>query len=247
MKKSLVALMVIMLVSGFVLYAETLEEVLKKNYDVRGGLDKLNAIKTQKMEGKGTMGSQEFPITMVVKRPNLMKVELEIMGKRVVQAYDGEKPWWIMPMMGINEPTEMTGDQAKEVTEQAQSFFPLLDYKKDGHKLELMGKEDMEGTEVYKLKLTRKDTGRETLFFLDAESGITLKASSSRKDGENEIQGEALFSDYKEVDGMMLAHQIQNRTGGGNHSGGPGFTIVISSYKINEPVDDSIFKIPAKK
>ncbi|MCP5048970.1 MAG: hypothetical protein GY940_17505, partial [bacterium] len=224
--------------SGFVLYAETLEEVLKKNYDVRGGLDKLKAIKTEIMEGKGSQGGMEFPMKMVAKRPNRFKMELEFMGKKVINAFDGEKAWWIMPMMSINEPTEMPEDRAKDVAEQAESFSPLVDYKKNGHKLELMGKEDMEGTETYKLKLTNKDSGRETLFYLDAESGITLKSVTSQKQGENEMQMETLFSDYKEVDGMMMAHQVQIRGAGGH--GGPGFTMVISSYKINEPVDDSI-------
>lgn len=242
MKKNLLAILLILSIGALGLYAESLEDVLKKNYESRGGLDKLKALKTSIIEGKALRMGVEFPIKMTIKRPNKMYMEAEFMGKRIVQAYNGKIAWWIMPLMGIEEPTEMSGDQANEFIQQAETMDPLVRYKELGHKLELIGKEDMEGTEVYKLKLTRKDTNKEFFFYLDVESGIELKSANYLKINEKEILMETYSSDYKEVDGMMVAHQIQTKQNGAEM-----MTMTMTSYTFNTEVDDSLFNLPPKK
>ena len=101
----------------------------------------------------------------------------------------------------------------KEIIEQAESLDLLVDYKDLGHKLEYVGKEDLEGTEVYKLKLTRKN-GKEMLFYLDCETGIQLKSSSYRKREETENLVETVMGDYNEVDGIMMPFQIETKVDG---------------------------------
>ncbi len=242
MKKCMIAILIIAVMSGTVLFSATLDKVLEKNYAARGGLEKLKAVKTTKILGKGIRQGMEFPISMIMKRPNKMRVEVEVMGKKIIQCYNGKKAWWIMPLMGIEEPTEMPEEQAKDTIEQAELMDPLVDYKAAGHKLELLGKEDMEGTEVYKLKLTRKDNKKELFFFLDVESGITIKSSAYRKRAGNEVLVETYYGDYKEVDGVMLPYQTESK-----FDGQTGLTITVTSYKLNEKVDDAIFEIPVKK
>lgn len=243
MKKYLVVILVIIGLSGMALYGEeTLDQVLAKNYESRGGLEKIKAAKTMIIEGNAVQMGNETPVLMIVKQPNMMKMEIEIMGKKMVQGYDGKIAWWIMPLMNINEPTEMPEEQAKELKEQAETMDPLVYYKDKGHKLELLGKEDMEGTEVYKLKYTDKDSKKESFYYLDVESGITLKTSTYRKQGESEILIESLTSDYKEVDGMMVPFQIDVKVNGNVMR-----TFTVTSYKFNTEVDDAIFALPAKK
>lgn len=242
MKKNFFAIILIVCISAIGLYGESLEDVLKKNFEARGGLAKLKAVKTTVVEGKGLRMGVEFPIKMIIKRPNKMIMEAEFMGKKIIQAYNGKVAWWIMPMMGIEEPTEMSGEQAKEVKQQAEMMDPLIWYKELGHKLELLGKEDLEGTEVYKLKLTRKDNNKEFFFYLDVESGIELKTSVYSKYNETEILVETFLGDYKEADGMMVPFQIQTKQGGQEL-----MTITMTSYKFGVEVEDSVFELPAKK
>ena len=242
MRKNLLVFVLIVLIGGFGLYSESLDDVLKKNYETRGGLEKLKAITTMVIEGKGMQGGVEFPIKMSMKRPNKMIMEAEFMGKKVIQAYNGKQAWWIMPMMGINEPTEMPEDQAKEVINRSEMMDPLVYYKEGGHKLELLGKEDMEGTPVYKLKFVPKDSQREYFFYLDEESGIELKYSVYVKSGETEVLVDTLLGDYKEVDGVMVPFTLQIKQGEI-----PGITFTFTSYKFNEKMDDAVFEIPAKK
>jgi outer membrane lipoprotein-sorting protein len=244
MKKQVVFIIVILFFCGAPLFAETLEEVLAKNYQSRGGLEKLKAIKTMKVEGKMvmTMQNMEIPVTMWIKKPNKMRMESTLMEKTIVVAHDGKKAWMINPMMGSEDPQELPEDRSKEITQQADSLFPLVDYKEKGHQLEYLGKEDMEGTEVYKLKMTRTDD-RVLYFYLDTETGIELKTSFYTKSRDKEILVETLMGDYKEVDGIMIPFSMEVKYPGMQQTQ----KLVFTSYKQNIMLEDSFFQMPPKK
>jgi outer membrane lipoprotein-sorting protein len=244
MKKHVVFIILILFFWGALLFSETLEEILAKNYQTRGGLEKLKAIKTVKVEGKMvmTMQNMEIPITMWIKKPDKMRMDASYMGKKVVVAYDGKKAWMINPMMGSEDPQELPEERTKEMSQQVDSLFPLLDYKEKGHQLEYLGKEDMEGTEVYKLKMTKTDD-KVFHFYLDTETGIELKISTYTKVQDKDTLVETLMVDYKEVDGIMIPFSFESKVAGMEQ----GQKIVFTSFKQNVTLEDSFFQMPPKK
>ncbi len=243
MKRVFIFMLVILFLSSLSLLAETLDEILAKNYESKGGLEKLKSITSIKIKGKivQAMMNMEMPMEIWYKKPNKIRMESEFQGRKVVQGYDGNIAWWIMPFLGSDDPQEMAEEQAREVKEMAESMDPLMDYKEKGYKLELVGKEDMEGTEVYKLKMTKKNDKVE-FFYLDTESGIELKSSSYVKRGENEILVETFFGDYQEVDGVVMAFQMEVKAD--NQSS---VTMTFQEFKFNEEMDDALFVMPPKK
>lgn len=244
MRKVFTAIFVVTLfLVGQSLFGETLEEILAKNYQARGGIEKLKSIKTMYIEGKIVIPAQglEMPIKMWQKRPDKMRMETTLQGKTIVQAYNGQKAWWIMPFMGTGEPQEMPETQAKQIKEQAESMDPLVYYKERGYKLEYVGKEEVEGTEVYTLKLTRKD-GRVVYHYLDTETGIEIKTMTYVKRGESDIKIETEFGDYKPVKGIMVPFSFESKVNGKLAS-----QIVFEKIELNVPVEDSIFEMPSKE
>ena len=243
MKRLLIFMLIVLFFISFSLLAETLDEILAKNYESKGGLEKLKSIKTVQIKGKivQAMMNMEMPLNVWYKKPNKIRMESEFQGRMVIQGYDGKIAWWIMPFLGSEDPQEMAEEQAKEVKDMAESMDPLVDYKEKGYKLELVGKEDMEGTEVYKLKMIKKDN-KEEFFYLDTESGIELKSSSYVKRGENEILVETFFGDYQEVDGIMMAFQMEVKT-----DNQTSVTMTFEEFKFNEKMDDALFVMPPKK
>lgn len=243
MKKIFIMALVLFVLNSLNLWGETLEEILAKNYDSRGGLEKLQSIQTVKIKGKivQSMMSMEMPLEVWYKKPNKIRMESTFQGRKVVQGYDGKIAWWIMPFLGTEDPQEMAEDQAKEVKEMAESMDPLVDYREKGYKLELVGKEEMEGTDVYKLKMTKEDDKVE-YYYLDAETGIELKNSSYRKQGETEILVETYPGDYQEVDGLLMSFQMEVKV-----NNQPSVSMTFSEYKFNEEMDDVLFIMPAKK
>ncbi len=218
----------------------TVDEIIAKNIEASGGREKLDAVKTLVMSGKNVVvGGMEMPLRMEFKRPDKIRVEFTLQGMTGVQAYDGETGWFVMPFMGRADPEKMPPDQVDAIRDQADFDGPLVDYEKKGHKVELVGKDEVEGAEVYKLKVTKKN-GNVEYHFLDAEYFLTVQAKGKQKFQGSEIEFEVSFSDFKEVDGLIFPHSIKR-------SGMGGGTVVIEKIELNTQIDDQRFAMPEVK
>lgn len=240
-KKSVSSMFVFLLLMAGLAFGQTVDDIVKKNIEARGGYDKIKSVNTTKMTGKVTAQGMEMPVTMVKKRPNKTRMDVSMQGQTMVQAYDGETAWMINPFMGDPTPQAMPEAQAKSMKEEADFDGQLVDYKEKGHKVELIGKEDMEGTEVYKLKLTLK-SGDIQYIYLDSEYYLPLKVTGKVKRGDTEIESDSYLSDYKEVDGLMMPFSIEQKMNGQTAA-----QITIEKVETNVAVPDSIFKMPVKK
>jgi outer membrane lipoprotein-sorting protein len=219
--------------------AQTVDELIAKNVEARGGLDKMKAVQAVRMSGKMTMGPGiEAPISLEIKRPANIRMEFTIQGMTGVQAYDGKSGWSINPF-GKKEPEPMSPEDLKEVQEQADIDGPLVDYKAKGHAVELVGKEKVEGSDAYKLKITLRG-GDVRHVYLDADSYLEIKAESKRMIRGSEVEVESTIGDYKEVGGLLYPHSIENGAKGRPEKQ----NIVVDKIEVNPPLDDARFKMP---
>jgi outer membrane lipoprotein-sorting protein len=233
---SIVALAV--LIPG--LYAQTVDEIIAKNIQARGGMDKLKSVKSIRTTATMTMGpGMEAPGVMVQKRPEMARLEFTVQGLTAVQAYDGSKAWQIMPFMGKKDPEAMSADDTKEMEENADLDGALVDYKAKGHKVELLGKEKVEGTDVYKLKVTLKNGDVQTEY-IDADSFLVIKEEITRTVRGTEHVIESSIGDYKEVEGIIFPFAVENSMKGSDQKE----KITVSKIELNVPADDAIFKMP---
>ena len=243
MKRKTFACLVLAGLIGSAAWAQTADEIIAKNIEAKGGLEKLKAIQTMRISGKMMMGpGMEAPMVIETARPNKMRVEFVFQGMTGIQAYDGKTGWMVMPFMGKKDPEQMSGDDLKQVEDQADIDGPLVDYKEKGNQVEYLGKGEVEGTPVHKLKVTKKNGDVATLY-LDADSYLEIKAEGKTKIRGQEIEGETTFGDYKEVGGMVFAHSIQSKMKG---APGPGQTITFEKIEINPEIAASRFDMPAK-
>src|SRR5215510_8199676 len=223
--------------------AQTVDEVIAKNVQARGGLDKIKAVQSVRMTGTMTAGpGMEAPFVLEMKRPNKMRVEFTFQGMTGIQAYDGKTAWTHMPFMGKADPEPMPADQAKEAEEESDMDGPLVDYKAKGNTVVLVGKEKIEGTSAYKLKVTLKG-GNIRYVFLDADTFLEIRNEGRRKVQGMEMDTESTIGDYKEVGGLMLPHSVDQ--------GAKGMPmrqkLTLSKIELNVPVDDAKFSMPAVK
>lgn len=242
MKKTLILIFTLTLLFGF-MQAQTIDEIINNHIKVKGGAEKLESIKTVTAVGKMVRMNMEMKFSMYYKKPRMTRTEVTFSDKLMVFAYDGETAWQISPFTGIEGPQVMTGDQADDAKETADMFEnPLINYAKKGHKVEFLGKDELEGTEVFKVKLIKK-SGREVIFYFDTETFIDLKTETTRiKSDGKEIKSESFSGDFKEVNGMMTAFSIKIKVNGMDAG-----NLVIESLKYDEPLEDSFFKMPEKK
>jgi outer membrane lipoprotein-sorting protein len=209
--------------------AQTVDEVIAKSFEARGGLDKLKAVQAVRMTGKMTMGPTELPIVIETKRPASIRLDVTVQGTLAVQAYDGTTGWAISPM-GTGQAERVPPEAAKRMADQADMDGPLVDYTAKGHQVELLGREKVEGSDAFKLKVTRKG-GDVEYYFLDAKSWLPV-----RVEGRQTVRG-------TEVAGFLWPHSIQNGAKGRPEKQ----TITIEKIEINPTIDDSRFRMPAAK
>ena len=222
--------------------AQTVDEIIKKNIDAHGGIQKVKSVKSVKVTGKvlPTGLGQEVPIVVQQKRPNFVRMDATFQGKSQTSAYDGETGWKVDPFQGSSEPERVAGEELKDLQEQSDIDGALVDYKAKGHAVELMGKEELEGTPVYKLKLTLKN-GDVRYIYLDAENYLELKTTSKRQTPGGEIEVESFLGNYKPVNGILMAHSIENKVRGQVVS-----QITIDKVEMDVAIDDATFKMPVK-
>ncbi len=222
------------------LSAQTVDDIIAKNVQARGGLGKIKSVQTIRSTGTMSMGGgMEAPGMMIQKRPDMARLEFTVQGLTAVQAYDGKTAWQIMPFMGKKDPEVMSADDEKDIEENADIDGPLVDYKSKGNKVELLGKEKVEGTDAYKLKITLKN-GDVITDYLDADSFLEIKQETKRMIRGSEQDVESSLGDYKEVNGLMFPFAMENGIKGSQEKE----KLTISKIELNVPVDDSVFKMP---
>ncbi|MFQ5640191.1 MAG: hypothetical protein ACE5IR_19600 [bacterium] len=232
---------------------QTVDEIIQKHIEALGGAEKIQAIKTLKMTGTSTRGNRfEVKFVRYWKYPNLVRNESEIRGQIMVQAYDGESAWGIIPFRGDGKPQALQGRRAQNFIRQGDFSGPLVHVQEKGLQVEFKGIEEFEGTEVFKLKISGTD-GRTFFTYLDTQYYMEIKRVVKKPgpDG-NEMEITTLFSDYKPVNGVMIAHALETLRGGfsgrrgrGGRGGGKNVT-TIEKIEVNQEIDDGIFKMPGK-
>jgi len=218
----------------------TVDQVIAKNIEARGGMAKLKAVKTLKATGKMMVGPGiEAPVTIYQSRPDQMRMEISVQGLTAVQAYDGKTGWALMPFQGKKDAEQMTADDLKEVQEQADIDGALVDYKAKGHKVEMLGKDKVEGSDAYKVKLTRGN-GDVEVIYIDADSFLEVKNEGKRTVRGTELETDTNIADYKEVDGLVVPFSFDSGAKGRPQRQ----KITVDKYEFNVPIEAKLFTMP---
>jgi hypothetical protein len=224
--------------------AQTADELIAKNAAARGGLDKIEAIKTLKFEGKlrftGGFGSIDLGLVQYEKAPDSVRNEATVQGLTQVQAWDGAEAWQISPFQGRRDPERLSADDAKSLSDDAPISGSLIDYKAKGSQVEYLGTEDVDGTQAYKLKVALKN-GDIRYVYLDPDHYLEIRVVSQLKVRGTETETIADYGDYEQVAGVYFPFSIETRS----KSDGGLTQISIDKGEANLPVADSLFAFPA--
>jgi outer membrane lipoprotein-sorting protein len=215
--------------------AQNLQEVLDKHFKAVGQENLLNKKSYTVLANIEQMG-MEFPMTMKLKRPNKFRMEMEMQGMKMVQAYDGEKGWMIAPWVS-QEPQDLTGPELSQAMDQANFDGELYNYAEKGTEATLVGKVNVEGTPMYNIRLTDKN-GTVKNYFIGAEDYLIGKVKTRVNAQGQEIEVETNLSDYKEIDGVKMPTKIVSKNPMGNA------TITFKEINFNDEIEDSLFAKP---
>jgi hypothetical protein len=239
MKKN-IFIFIFIVFTAITCFSQELEDILSKYYDATGGKTNWEAVKSIKYTGYTSIMGMDIPYTQYVKRPGMWMVEIYVQGTKILQGYDGTTGWMVNPMMGSKKPTETDKETTKLFKNNSLIGGKLYNIKEMDFKVELEGRENMDGQEVYKLNVTDKD-GAVTNFFIDANSFLIVKSISKTIRMGNEVTTESTYSNYKKVNDILISYLLEQKIIGGQFDSQ---TVSIDKVEINIEIDDNIFKMP---
>ncbi len=232
--------------------ALTADELIAKNIEARGGMDKLEAIQTLRIEGTrtggggggggggGFGGGAETPFVEIRKRPDRMRSEATTQGLTMIRAYDGTEGWTVQPFRGRKDPEKLSADAVRELSYDADIDGPLVNAAAKGNKVEYLGTEDVDGTEAHKLKVTHP-AGDVEYVYLDPDYFLEIRRVTQRRVRGATVEAETDFGAYEKVNGVYFPFSIQSGRRGAAEKGQK---TTVAKIEANVAVDDAIFRFP---
>ena len=236
--RNIVILVIFMLGLVYMQYiqAHSVGEIINKYTDAIGGKEKLNSIKSVYMEGSRRMMNSEIALKITKIQDELYRNDFEFGGNKGYIIVTPNKGWFFNPLH-LQSAQEIPQERLKTMQQDLDIAGPIVDHAKKGNKVQLIGKEDIDGKETYKIKLTLS-TGKDIFYYFEIKTDLLIQTRQMRAGiGENENEESEVithYSDYLPVDGILFPHTVSN-TGSG---AGDGF-ITFKKIELNKPIDKS--------
>jgi hypothetical protein len=221
-------------------FSQTVDEVVDKYMTAMGGKDKLNSLQSVYMETVTVMqNGNEATSKMWKVNGKLIRREINFGMGSMTSVVTDKEGWNSNPRNG-NKFEPMTPEALQMQQGELDCAGPLADYKVKGSTAELIGKEDLNGTECYKIKLTLK-TGRDITYYIDPKDYYIIRMKTKgggmgQRAGANPDAELVIdYSDYRKTpEGYVFPYAI-TRVGMGGATN-------IEKIEVNQPVDPKLYK-----
>ncbi len=224
---------VVVLLFAVPAFAQTVDDLVARNLQARGGIERIKAARTLKMTAHLSSQGMDLPMTLYAKRPNMTRKELVVGDQKLLFVFDGTTAWQLNPLQGAPDPVVVTGPELEVIRAESDFDTPFVDYKARGYTLELVGPETVDGRALQHLKVTRNGTTQDC--YLDATTGLEAKTVNQSPMGPLAQE----FSDYRDVQGLQMPFVIRTL-----QNGVPVAEIRIDAIDVNIAIDDALFRKP---
>lgn len=225
----------LMFATAAIANAQTADEIINKHITAIGGADAWKKINSIKQEGNVKVQGADVTVTMTTLNGKGSRQDISLMGMNGYRIITPAAGWSFMPFQGQTEVDPITADDLKEAQDDLDVQGKLIDYKDKGTTVELFGKDDVDGTECYKLVATTKSGVKET-FYIDPKTSLIIKSVVVQKANGQEMEVPSIYSNYTKLpEGIIVPMSIMLPFGELN----------MTKVEVNPKVDEAIFK-PSK-
>lgn len=212
----------------------TAQKVIDNYVSAIGGKDMIVKINDFTNNSSASFNGQNLEIVSIKKAPNKSFVRIVVGGAFEVQkaVFDGEN------MVTYKQGQKVPQDPKQLAVQKVEAMvIPEIGYQKAGVTSELIGAENVDGTNTYVVEITY-DGGNKVTDYFSVESGLKVRRVTTVQGPQGEIVQAVDFKDYKEVNGVKFPHTQILPVGGGVK-----LTAKVSSIEINTSVSDDNFKV----
>jgi uncharacterized protein YxeA len=222
----------IILAGFFGAKAQTADEIIQKHITAIGGMDNWKKVNSITMAASTNANGTEIPIKITVQQGKGMKVEYTVNGMTGYSIITDKTGWNYSPFGGQDKAEVIPDDMIKQAQDQLDIQGPLVDYKAKGNKVTALGKDEVEGTECYKLKVTYA-SGKEETMYIDAASYMHIRSVEKIKANGKETVQTSNYGNYQKLpEGIMFPMSL-------DQGGGP---MALKSVEVNKPIAENFFK-----
>jgi outer membrane lipoprotein-sorting protein len=247
MKFLLAGFMSFFLLTG--LKAQTADDIIGRYVQAMGGLDKLRSLKSIDAEAVTVMGNGNEVQTHIYRvQGKLYRREVNFGMGSFISIVTDSKGWMSNPRGEAafqDMPQAMWESQLFELDCQG----PLVDYAAKGNRVELMGMENVNKKNCYKLRLTLK-SGRELNYYIDDKdfyiqrlqyktaAGMRGRRTQDNAAGPAEVDMSIDYADYRKTDeGYVFPYTVTMPGMGGRST-----SMQFEKIDVNQPVDEKLFR-----
>ena len=215
----------------------SLDQILSRHYEARGGAEAWQEIKTLKFTGSMETTRGMIQAAAIYKRPDLCRLDFQAGNLYFIEAYDGTTPWQVNP--GLTVPEVMKGKRAKEMIDTCDFEGPLIEAKKKGHKIKYLGKEKLDGRAAYVLEVSL-NTGNVDTYYLDTETFLPFMVKGSTTIQGQTVKTTVTVDEYIEVGDVTIPFSYEFIV-----DGNPDVeTLQIKTIEFNKEFVHELFTLP---
>lgn len=226
------------------LSAQTIEELVSRNLEAKGGAALLKQTDTVRTSARATQQGREVTIVTITKRPSFFRQEITLnqaqgqqgAPQKIVQAFDGQTVW--MSMGGMPAQALPPGPQTDAMKRTSHIDSPLLDYKEKGTRVERGEPLTEEGRTLHHLIVTPSNAPA-MHYYIDPATFLEAKMVIDVEDRDQKSRMEMRFSDFRKVDGRTVPFAVDQFVNGSKMG-----EVRFDKIEFNVPVDDAVFRMP---
>jgi hypothetical protein len=202
MRKIYLILIIIGFAFGLNAQNQTLESILDNYYSVNGKQEylKINSIIKEGYRIRNDI----MPVKFYQMRPDKYMMIYDLADMTAYRAYDGEIAWYTAPWRGTVNPEVFTDEQLESLISTFAFDRNLFSWEFSGNNFEYIRKEMINEEEHFVLEFTDNQSNRKALYYINSNTYLLTKSSSTSIRNDEEILTETYFSDYKKIDGIMF-------------------------------------------
>jgi outer membrane lipoprotein-sorting protein len=214
-------------------------QIINRNIEASGGLERLRAEHTQYMEGKLEVASLKGSIKVWTEKPGKSRTEVDLGVIKMTQGDNG-KAQWVLDSNGklqmITNP-DSAAIKRRQLREYMQDF-DYVDPNSKIFKVSYVGIQPVDGQRCYVIRIANTINNDVDTNFIDVKDFLLMKNISIA----GEESSDSYYKDYRKVEGIMVpfwTKQVARQTGQVQE-------ITLTKYESNPEIDPSLFKPPGE-
>ena len=197
-----------------------LQSLVARHVEARGGAASIEAVRAYECDLHIVEPTFEVDGNYLETRDGSMRIDISVGGERVfTEALDRGRAWSWSPDEGVREGSAAGAAALRHGIEFPFKLFGLHEMQARGHRLELLGREAVDGTDYHVLRLTLDD-GFEARYYLHPDT-MLIERERTRRALHVDIDPtpewiETFYDDYRPAAGVLFpCRQVERRLASG--------------------------------